>query len=418
MRAAERAAKANDRAVEALLRQLASALEQKDPHRAWDPARLQKLRAQQAKLKQSDGFGGGAKRALPAEIDQALAALVAVVPQKARPGFVEEEELSDAERELLEMEAEYERELAARPPGYEEIDETEIRDEVEARLVAGFETPEGDTRTEEQILADLPQSVRQKMLALSKEERLFLFYADTEALMVHGQLSAPEQAVFVQLDAEQRATWLVMRPDEKQFVEKLDKDARRYFLRLNPENRDQFRRATPSERQARLAEAKKAQEALSKKSPDDAARTLVSRIFDDLGLVPAWYPELYQRASALAFNYLRENRTDEGRAHLGTLRILLDEPDVIEPLLDDLEAVLGGATENELTPMSRGGGAISPLLLAEHFVRIRQELYGLIKQVAQPGLTRNALTEALKKCVLVSASVALSRSRKPPVASS
>lgn len=390
-----------------------------------DDKTLKQLEQSRTELKSGDGFGQA--RTIPPELDRALSALRAAPSAPPPPGQPQPE--LDVEAELALAESQY----AAENPGaslYDDsgvIDDRKVKEFVQKYYAEEFEAPpevgQLTQQSEEEILAQLPESQKQKLMQLPAAERSFLLTADPSHHIVHAQMQPDEAKFFAGLKPDQRGQYLSMTADEKKFFRTLNPDERKLYLSLNPDNRAQLRQLNPAERKVRVAEAKAREGKDSGRPIEEVAPELADSVLSDLGLDPVRDVGMREKARALAFNYLKQTPHDRAAAETGLKKAMLQDPGVLDALLDDLEEAL------DHEPTAPEAKAISKKFVDEdegaqkkpkkepvrrahvgeytqHFARIRQTLPQLAQRMVQPGLSRKQMIEGMKNAVVVSAELA------------
>lgn len=428
-----------DPPLEKFAKQLEQAWTARAEGRPVDPKALEQFEKTKKELQSGDGFGE--PRRLPPELDRALSSLrTEPLPAQAPVAHGD----IDVEAELAAAEAQF----AAENPGmslYDDsgvIDNAKIKAFVQQYYAEQFEAPpevdQMPKQSEEEILAQLPDSQKKKLLELPAAERNFLLTADVPHQIVHAQMQPDEAKFFAGLKPDQRGQYLAMTVDEKKFFRSLNPDERALYLSLNPDSRAMFRALSPQERKARVADFKQSQAKDLGRPLEEVAPELADSVLADLGMDPVRDVSIREKARALAFNYLKQTPNDRAAAEAGLKKAMLQDPTVLDPLLDDLEEALDA--EPTATDLAAVGGKAfvdedeakteadekkarkrfkEPPRRArvgeytQHFARIRQTLPNLAQQMVQPGMTRQQMIEGMKNAVVVSAELAAAYPNRP-----
>ncbi|MFL5319185.1 MAG: hypothetical protein ACJ790_05975 [Myxococcaceae bacterium] len=412
VRQAEANARASrDTALQAFLQDLRKAIA--DPARADPDTRAQiarQLEEQKRQLLQGDGFGTRRKD-LPPEIDRALQFIKTNDPAAAPPEVAGDDDLEIDPEVLAELSA-----LGSDDPFLVEFEEHDpeagrIRDFVQRYFSEGFE----DHRPR-----DASKPLDQQQPQTQRNEPRVV--GDSSLQLVSAQMEPAEKRAFIQLKPEQRGQYLAMNADEKSFVRQLQPDEREHYFTLNPDSREQFRKLAPEVRTQRGQETKKAQAAAAKTPPEELSKSIAQNLMKALDISAARDPELREKAMTLAWNFVTSTNGDRAKAEMGTLKALLADPQISQPLMDDLQETLEEATSpaaraySETDPVKKEEKSSSPEdgelkkklkkgagNYGAHFQRIRHTLPQLAQQLVQPGLTRKNLLDGMKKAVIVSA---------------
>lgn len=428
------ARKQNDAPLQRLAQNLEAAWTARAEGRPFEPKVLEQFeKARQELQRGADGFGE--PRKLPPELERALNSLRSE-PAPTQVGPTIQPDI-DVEAELAAAEAEF----AAENPGmslYDDsgvIDDAKVKAFVQKYYSEEFEAPPDidpmNRQSEEEILSQLPESQRERLLQLPATERKFLLTADPAQQIVYAQMMPDEAKFFAGLKPDQRGQYLAMTADEKVFFRTLNPDERALYLTLNPDNRALFRGISPQERKTRVVEWKQKQTKDAGRPIEQVAPELADSVLEELGMDPIRDSGIREKARALAFNYLKQTPGDRAAAETGLKKALLQDPHVLDGLLDDIEEAL------DAEPTASDGKAIggkafvdedeAPAVAdkdedkkktkepprrarvgeyAQHFARIRQTLPHLAQQMVQPGLTRQQMIEGMKNAVVVSAELA------------
>lgn len=424
----------NDSPLARYLTALREAVSQKQSGVPVEPEVMKEVEELRRQLLQGDGFGE-APRKLPADAERAFTFLrrdvpapeAAPTPERKTLDRADDLEVDDqvlAELNALAVDDPFLYEL----PEFESPEDAQVKDFVRRYFAEGFE---------DHAPADLHKSLEQQ---ISQRQQVPLI-GDETLQLVQAQLEPREARVFAQLKPEQRSQYLKMTPDEKVFVQQLKPDEREHYFTLNPDTRVLFRKLQPELRQQQVSQAKASQEAAAKLPPEELAKNIATNLMKSLDLSPVREPDLREKATAMAYNYLKSNGGDRAHAEMGTLRTLLSDPKVLHPLLADLGEGLVESTspnaiayregmENEPTVAEKKpkgevdeDGKPAPKLkkgranYGQHFQRVRHTLPQLAQQLVQPGMTRKALLDGMKKAVIVSADYLVTYPRRMAVKS-
>lgn len=248
--------------------------------------------------------------------------------------------------------------------------------------------------------------------AMSPEEQHFVLTADDRQMAVYARLPPDLRTVYREFRPEHRGEFLKLSADEKTFVRQLDPADRHFFLSLNPDHRAKVRQMSPEQRSAWFGELKAQQAQLQNQPPEKAARALGETLLRDLGVPLREGSPLLEQARALAFNYLQQSKGDLIAAQTGTLKALLNLPEVQQEVERAVMASVSADTGTvpKGSGQAQGGAAGVPQRPTAdylgHLQRVRHVLPEFAQRMVQPGLSREQLVEGLKKAVIVSADFA------------
>ncbi|MBX5482016.1 MAG: hypothetical protein IRZ16_09300 [Myxococcaceae bacterium] len=447
-----------DQPLRNLLTKLKEAVLAGPPETPGEEKALKELLNPGMLLQQQDGFGEQ-KASLPPAVKQAVEYLRYVLENPIPPPSSDLEVLDELAAQKLAQANEAGAPAEATPEHVDPRDQ-KVREFVARYFSEAFEDaprPALDKplpQTPQEKLAQLPKDARPDTPAfarLTPEEQKFVLTADAREIAAYNQLPKDQKSVFRELKPHERREFLKLSPDEKQFVQQLEPEARSHYLNLHPDGRAELRQKSPEQRAAIFAEVKQQQAEVKKQPPEKVAQTLGKELLSQLGLRPEKKPQLLEKARALAYNYLTASGGDLAQAQMGTLKALIQQPEVQRALEKDVAAALkaemapAGSNETQEAAASNEPARLKDELrvgdqrdeqqsdlqhdqkqeqkaeqrpffrlqqgvnYTQHFQKIRHVLLPeFAMKLVQPGVTRDQIVEGMKKAVIVSAEFAQS----------